>query len=235
MSVVVPIVRRNLSDQIHCAIKEGIVRWEFRPGQRLIDSDLAIQFGVSRSLVRNAITSLVNEGLVEVAQRRFYVTRFSQKDIYDLLQLRHVLELTMLPVAMADLAAHDVDAMEARMTEAEVAFRARDIELFYAVDVATHQMIIDHCGNDQIKKVYSNLSTQLRIVIRSGFDEQSGISKSLIEHRALIDALKRRDVAAATVALDRHLNMAESRVMEKFAQLLGELELGESPVPRDEE
>jgi DNA-binding GntR family transcriptional regulator len=57
-----------------------IVRWEYRPGQRLIDSELAQQYGVSRSLIRNAITLLVNEGMVEVSHRRFYVARFSQKE-----------------------------------------------------------------------------------------------------------------------------------------------------------
>jgi DNA-binding GntR family transcriptional regulator len=221
---VTPIIRQTLSDQIYGAIKEGIVRWEFRPGQRLIDSELALQFGVSRSLVRNAITSLVNEGLIEIAQRRFYVVRFSQKDIRDLLQLRHILEMAMLPSAIANVAAREVKAMEAKTSEAEAAFQAGNLEPFYAVDVETHQMIIDHCANDQIKKVYANLRTHLRMVIRSDFDKQPKISESLGEHRALINAWERRDAAAITAALDRHLSMAEQRVMENFAQFLSDLE-----------
>lgn len=229
---VTPIVHQNLSDKIYSAIKEGIVRWEFRPGQRLIDSELALQFGVSRSLVRNAITFLANEGLIEISQRRFYVVRFTQKDIRDLLELRHILEMAVLPAAMANVPASEIGAMAARTVAAEEAFRAGNLEQFYVVDVATHQMIIDACDNDHIKKVYANLRTQLRMVIRSDFDKQLKISESLGEHRLLIDAWKRRDAVATAAALEHHLSMAERRVMENFAQFLSDLEADEQPEKR---
>jgi DNA-binding GntR family transcriptional regulator len=226
---VTPIVHQNLSDKIYEAIKESIVRWEFRPGQRLIDAELAIEFGVSRSLVRNAIAFLVNDGLVEVARRRFYVVRFTQKDIRDLLELRHILEMAMLPAAMQNVPADLVGAMQAGTSAAEAAFRAGNLEQFYAVDVETHQMIIDHCANEQIRRVYANLRTQLRMVIRSDFDKQPKISESLGEHRVFIDAWKRGDAAATAAALDHHLGMAERRVMENFAQALSDLETDEDP------
>ncbi len=70
-----PIVHQNLSDKIYDLLKEMIVRWEFRPGQRLIDSELALRYGVSRSLIRNAMTR-ATDGLIEVSRRRFYVARF---------------------------------------------------------------------------------------------------------------------------------------------------------------
>lgn len=213
---VTPIVHQNLSDKIYLALKESIVRWEFRPGQRLIDSEIALQFGVSRSLVRNAITFLANEGLIEISHRRFYVVRFTQKDIRDLLELRHILEMAMLPAAMANVSAADIAAMDVRTAEAEAAFRAGNLEEFYDVDVETHQMIIDHCDNDHIRKVYANLRTQLRMIIRSDFDKQLKISESLGEHRMLIDAWKRHSAGATAAALEHHLAMAERRVMENF-------------------
>ena len=112
------------------------------------------------------------------------------------------------------------------------AFRVGNLEKFYEVDVETHQMIIDHGDNDHIRKVYANLRTQLRMVIRSDFDKQFKISESLSEHRALIDAWKRHDAAATAAALEHHLSMAERRVMENFALILSDLEADEGPAER---
>ncbi len=229
---VTPVVHQNLSEKIYSAIKESIVRWELRPGQRLIDGELAVQLGASRSLVRTAIGFLVNDGLIEVSRRRLYVVRFSQKSIRDLLQVRHILEMAMLPVAMAAVPTHEIEAMDARLSTAEAAFRVGDVEQFYVVDVATHQLIIEYCDNDHIKKIYANLRTQLRMVIRSDFDKQQKIFESLREHRALIDAWKRHDERATAEALEHHLAMAEKRVMENFAQILSDLEAEEERPPR---
>jgi DNA-binding GntR family transcriptional regulator len=214
------IVHKNLSDRIYELLKEMIVRWEYRPGQRLIDSEIADRYGVSRSLVRNALTLLANEGLVEISRRRFYVARFSQKDIRDILGLRHLLEMSAFASAMSRISDDELAAMEARMMEAERSFAAGDRERFYGVDVETHRMIIDNGDNDYVKKVYANLLTVLRMVIRSDFDKRGKLSESFAEHKAILGAWRRRDVAAAFAALDRHLDGAERRVMENFAQIL---------------
>ncbi len=217
---VTEIVHKNLSDRMYELLKEMIVRWEFRPGERLIDSEIAERYGVSRSLVRNAIMLLVSEGLVEVVRRRFYVARFSQKDIRDILQLRHMLEMSAIGAAIRRTTDEEMAAIEARMAEAERMVAAGDLERFYALDVETHRLIIDKGENDYIKKVYANILTILKVVIRSDFDKQRKISESFAEHKAFLDAWKRRDTAAAAAALDHHLERAEERVMENFAQIV---------------
>lgn len=224
-----PIDHQNLSDKIYDRLKEMIVRWEFRPGQRLIDSEIAQRYRVSRSLVRNAITLLANEGLIEISKRRFYVARFSQKTIRDILHLRRLLEMSALPDAIANSSDDELAQMAVKMAEAESLFESGDLERFYALDVETHQLIIDKGDNDYIKKVYANLLTLLRMVIRSDFDKQRKISESFREHKALLEAWKHRDTAAAAAALDHHLAMAEERVMENFAKILGDSWGDENP------
>lgn len=218
------IVHTNLSDKIFENIKERITRWEFRPGDRLIDSDIAEQYGVSRSLVRNALTLLVSEGLVEVQRRRFYVARYSQKDIRDILQLRRLLELSAIEAAIRGTTEAEFAEIEAQMAEAERQVGAGNLESFYALDVETHRLIIDKGDNDYIKKVYATLQTILRIVIRSDFDKRPKISEAFAEHKVLLEAWKRRDAAAARAALAHHLDGAEERVMENFAQSNADLD-----------
>ncbi len=100
--------------------------------------------------------------------------------------------------------------MEAKMAEAERLFEAGDLEPFYTLDVETHSMIIAKGDNDYIKKVYSNLLTLLRMVIRSDFDKRRKISESFREHKAFLEAWKRRDHKATATALYRHLDMPRS-------------------------
>lgn len=212
------IVHMNLSDRIFDDLKERITRWEFRPGERLLDSDIAEQYGVSRSLVRNAITLLVGEGLVEVQRRRFYVAQYSQKDIRDILELRRMLEISAIDAAIRRTTADELAELEAKMAEAERQVAAGKLESFYALDVETHRLIVEKGDNDYIKKIYDNLQTILRIVIRSDFDKRPKISEAFAEHKVLLDTWKRGDVEAAKAALAHHLDGAEERVMENFAR-----------------
>jgi len=172
--------------------------------------------------VRNAITLLANEGLVEISRRRFYVARFAQKDIHDILQLRHMLEMSALKTAIANTTDDEIADLDAKMNAVRERVAKGDLERFYAIDVETHQMIIDKGNNDYIKKVYSNLQTLLRMVIRSDFGKQYKISESYAEHTRIIDAWKRHDFAAVANALDDHLTRAEERVMENFAKILND-------------
>ena len=224
------IIRMNLSDRIFEDLKERITRWEFRPGDRLLDTEIAEQYGVSRSLVRNAITLLVGEGLVEVQRRRFYVARYSQKDVRDVLELRRLLELSAVKAAVQGTTDDELAEMEAKMAVAEKQVAEGKLDGFYALDVKTHRLIIDKGDNDYIKKVYDNLQAILSIVIRSDFDKYAKIEESFAEHKHVLEAWKTRDVAATRAALASHLDGAETRVMENFAPKQSGLDT-ESPEP----
>ncbi|MBE0532349.1 MAG: GntR family transcriptional regulator [Rhodospirillales bacterium] len=216
-----PIPHVKLSDKTYELLKEMIVRWELRPGERLIDAEIAEKFGVSRSLVRNALASLANDGLVQVFRRGFYVTDFNQKDVSDLLEFRRLLETSSLKAAIENTSDTEIADMEAKLAEAQALLTAGDIETFFAFDVQTHRMIVDKGQNNYTKKVYDNLSTILRMIIRSDFEKQSKISEAFQEHRAIFEAWKQRDVKGALAALNHHLSGAEKRVMENFVQSLG--------------
>lgn len=226
----VPIPHVSLSDKTYELLKEMIVRWELQPGQRLIDGEIAEKFGVSRSLVRNALTTLANDGLVRVLRRGFYVMEFSQKDVSDLLEFRRLLETSSLRAAVENTSDAEIAEMEAKLAEAQALLESGDLEKFYALDVETHRIIIDKGKNNYTKKVYGNLSTILRMIIRSDFGNQPKISEAFKEHRAIFNAWKRRDVEGALAALDCHLAKAEARVMENFVQNLGAA--GSLPGPR---
>ena len=213
-----PISHVSLSDKTYDLLKEMIVRWQLQPGQRLIDAEIALQFGVSRSLMRNALTTLANEGLVRVSRRGFYVMEFSQQDVRDLLELRRLLEISALEAAIESTTDDEIGEIEARLAEAQTLLEAGDLEKFYALDVETHRMIIDKGRNNYTKKVFANLATILRMIIRSDFNKHPKISEALQEHRAIFEAWKRHDVKAAKAALERHLARAKERVMENFVK-----------------
>ena len=112
----------------------------------------------------------------------------------------------------------EIGEIEARLAEAQTLLEAGDLEKFYALDVETHRMIIDKGRNNYTKKVYANLATILRMIIRSDFNKHPKISEALQEHWAIFEAWKRHDVKAAKAALERHLARAEERVMENFVK-----------------
>ncbi len=83
----------NLSHRIYEILKDQIINEELAPGERLLDDKLASSFGVSRTPVREALTRLTSEGLVEITPRSgIYVKKLTRKDVEEIYKIRKVLE-----------------------------------------------------------------------------------------------------------------------------------------------
>jgi DNA-binding GntR family transcriptional regulator len=83
---------KNLSEEVLDVLREKIIQWEFKPGQRLKDRKLAGSLGVSRSLVRQAFSLLEMEGLVTVSRTGVYVSQFSKVEIQEIYEVRKLLK-----------------------------------------------------------------------------------------------------------------------------------------------
>jgi len=82
----------SLPEQIANALVEGIVRGTFTPGQRLLETELALQFGVSRGPVREAFRIVEKEALIEIRPRYgAFVAKLSEKDVADIFEVRGIL------------------------------------------------------------------------------------------------------------------------------------------------
>lgn len=205
-----PAGERKLSAGIYEQMQRAIVECSLPPGTPLSDSELASQFGVSRTPVRDTLHLLEASGLVERHRSSGWrVTLIRLEDVNELYELRAVLE----PVGLPKL----VDADEATVRGIATMFdglgptlASEDAELYLSRDDKFHSAIVAAADNKRLSRAYEVVDRQLARCKRFvSYRDDARRNASLAEHRAVCDAIGNRNLNAARDALLAHLSAAQ--------------------------
>lgn len=202
---------KTLREQIAASIRSSIIDGRIRPGEKLTEEEIARQLGVSRTPIREAFFLLSSEGFVDVEPRRGVIVReISVKDAEEIYELKGVLESLavrlaaerMTPEIVAELRGIN-DALYHAAEEVPV-----DVRKILTLNGTFHHSIISACGNT---KVIHQLIALRHQSLRYNFIFLSAVSRlreSADEHRAIIDALVRRDAAESERLMKEHNDAA---------------------------
>ena len=193
-------------------LRNDIVRGHFRPGQALVQEDLAARYGVSRSPVREALRQLEAEGLVRYhLNRGAFVAALSAQDIREFYGVRRILERGAIRLAVPKLT--DAGLKAARALEA--AFRSeKDARSVAGRHNAFHEAIYAASGNAKLLEAISRHYVRLARVPDMERRVAEVLRCSRRDHRALLDACCARSVAAAEAATLAHLDHLEAIMLE---------------------
>jgi DNA-binding GntR family transcriptional regulator len=182
------------------ASKEG----DLEPGAWIDELKLAQEYGISRTPLREAIKVLAAEGLVTMKMRRgAYVTEVNAKDLRDVFHLMAVLE--------ADAAATVAStATEAQLQELEALHQSleksnKDRVKFFTINEAFHVKLLQIADNKWRMQMVADLRKVMKLNRAQSLLKAGRIEESLIEHTAIMAALKKRDPAAAQAAMRAHI------------------------------
>lgn len=196
----------SLKDKAYHAIKNAILSLKFKPGDPLVESDLAQQLGISKTPVRDALLELEREGFVtKVLFKGTYVTEVKLQDVREAFQIRAVLEGLAARLATPLFSIEELEEAEKFIAEAEAVLAEGDTALCSELGRRFHNLIINKADNQRLQHIIRNLDEHHQR-FRLLSDQISGrLNKSLKEHRKVLEALQRRDPAAAEEALRGHL------------------------------
>ncbi len=204
---------------VYAAIRDAIVRGELEPGARLSENDLAEQFGVSRTPVREAIGRLRDDRLVDVVpQHGTYVSRISAQAVSDAQFVREALECAAVRVAAESAADSDIAALQQIMQQQERAAESADVDSWYLLDDAFHRALCDMSGHPTVWVVSERAKSHLNRLRRLILELPDYMPEMIAEHRAVVGAVARRDADAAEAALCHHLRMVLREVPRVRAQ-----------------
>lgn len=194
------------------SLREGILYGRYAPGQRLIETDLTREFGVSRGPLREAFRRLTAEGLIEsIPNRGAAVRRLTRKETRELFEIR-----TALEVLSAELAARNIDRPGVRgRFEAAVApiwsDLPRDVPSAYLDENKIfHQAVADAGGNDQLAMLGRQMQLPLIMFQLSGALTPEILALSNAEHRTIAKAILAGDSGGAASAMRAHLTRASN-------------------------
>jgi DNA-binding GntR family transcriptional regulator len=194
---------RPLRERVYEALLELITARALRPGQHLVESELAGHLGVSRQPVREALQRLNTEGWVDLrpAQGAF-VHEPTEEEADQLLSVRTLLEAEAARLAAANSGTAGIAALEELCAKGEQAVADDDVALAVATNADFHAKVMELAGNVVLAELAGQVDRRVRwyytpVARRRG-------TQSWIEHRSLIAAISARDEQRATEIMRAH-------------------------------
>lgn len=209
-----------LRDVVFNTLRKAILTGNIKPGERLMEVQLASMLGVSRTPIREAIHKLELEGLVELLPRRgAQVAKISEKSLKDVLEVRRALDVLIAELACERITEEQIKELE----EAKVMFEkavsnaeknnVETAELANA-DIAFHNIIMEATGNDRLLSLVNNLAEQM-YRYRFVYLKDVSIHDDLIEeHRRIFEAISKRDIEMAKKTAALHIDNQEKVIIE---------------------
>ncbi|HIQ04986.1 MAG TPA: GntR family transcriptional regulator, partial [Anaerolineae bacterium] len=197
----------SLKERAYIALKSAILSLDLKPGQALVESDLAEQLGVSKTPVRDALQELEREGfVVRVPYKGTYVAQVNWKDIEEIFQLRAVLEGLAVRLATLRLTADDWEKGERLLARAQEALAQGDRELCSRLGRQFHKLFIRKADNQRLASIMYNLEDHLQRFRRMSDQIGGRLEKSQEEHRRVLEAVKQRNALLAEEAMRSHMH-----------------------------
>ncbi|MCC8080797.1 MAG: GntR family transcriptional regulator [Clostridiales bacterium] len=201
-----------LRDVVFQTLRTAILKGDLKPGERLMELQLASKLGVSRTPIREAIRMLEQEGLaVMIPRKGAEVARMTEKDMEDVLQIRCSLEELAVRLACQNITQMEVQELRVAMEQFREKTTTDDIAAIAQADVNFHDVLYKSADNPKLLGLLNNLREQM-YRYRVEYLKDSSIYKQLIEeHQLLYEAVRRQNAEKAAAYTRMHLeNQTES-------------------------
>ena len=204
-----------LRDVVFNTLRQAILRGELKPGERLMEIQLANKLGVSRTPIREAIRKLELEGLVLMVPRKgAEVAEITEKNLRDVLEVRCALEELAVQLACDRI---DPERMQ-QLLDAAAHFRdilgTADITELGEADEAFHDVIFQATDNRRLIQLLNNLREQMYRYRIEYLKKKECYPQLLEEHAAIIQAIREHDKAKATEITVQHINNQVDTVVD---------------------
>ena len=204
-----------LRDVVFNTLRQAILRGELKPGERLMEIQLANKLGVSRTPIREAIRKLELEGLVLMIPRKgAEVAEITEKSLRDVLEVRRALEELSVQLACEKITKEEIRELERVAKEFQQVVKSSDITEIAEVDVRFHDIIYTATDNQKLIQLLNNLREQM-YRYRVEYLKWDGVFPQLIaEHEAIIRHIENNEKEKATEVMCRHIDNQVEAVID---------------------
>jgi GntR family transcriptional repressor for pyruvate dehydrogenase complex len=228
------IPRQRLSDQIVRRLENLILNKELKLGDALPpERELAARLGVSRNILREAISTMIQKGLLEVRQGAgtfvacpsaellsdslTIFVRLNDSGFYDLLEARLALEVEIAELAARRCTDEDIRLISERFTELEAA--ADDPERYVETDVLFHTALAEAARNEVLQLLLDSIRGATRENIRVLVEQhKQAVTDAMRYHRRILKAIQQRSPEHARNAMREHLESVRRGIQELEAR-----------------
>jgi DNA-binding GntR family transcriptional regulator len=206
-----PVTRR---EEVYLHLKQDIITCQLLPGQLLYEGDLAEQYGVSKTPIREALTLLEKDGLIKFLPRKGYlVTTLTLKDVQEIFEVRLILERAVTVLAAERITEREITELEKFL---EIGFQLNDESTIYAYIQANkdfHIAIARASRNQRLVEYMERLLNDAQRLQFMDLETGEGPWAWNRDHEVILEALRKRDKEAAARAVESALAQARVRLL----------------------
>jgi len=211
---------KPLREVIFNTLREAIIVGELKPGERLMEVQLADKMGVSRTPVREAIRKLELEGLVEMLPRKgAHVADLSVKDIMDVLEVRATLDGLATKLSASRITDEEIKELRHLLDQFINYVEKDNLQGSIKKDVEFHDVIYRSSRNDKLIQISNNLREQVQRFRVIYLKDYSSSRELIREHTEILNAIVARDPAAAMECAQRHIKNQEETIIRSIRKI----------------
>ena len=208
-----------LRDVVFNTLREAILKGELKPGERLMELQLAAKLGVSRTPIREAIRMLEQEGLaVTIPRKGAEVARMTEKDMEDVLQIRDALDELAASIACEQISEEELAELRHTMHEFEESTKTGDVKRIAEADVRFHDIIYHATRNVKLENMLNNLREQMYRYRVEYLKDEKTFPILIREHSQIVEGLTAKDKTMLTAAMHKHVMNQATAVKEMIRE-----------------
>ncbi|HSI53922.1 MAG TPA: GntR family transcriptional regulator [Ramlibacter sp.] len=201
--VALSLAPRALYQEVAEQLRQQIFKRELEPGSWIDELKIAEEFGISRTPLREALKVLAAEGLITMKVRRgAYVTEVSEKDLSDVYHLLSLLESDAAGVVAEQATDAQIKELQLLHKELEAATGNRD--KFFTLNERFHMRLLEIAGNRWRDQMVADLRKVMKLNRHNSLFKAGRVKESMLEHRAIMEALAHRDAKGAVKRMQEH-------------------------------
>jgi DNA-binding GntR family transcriptional regulator len=192
------------------ALTRAIVEHRLQPGEKLVEQKLADQFGVSRTLIRQALFKLSQNRLIRMEPARgAFVAAPSESEARQVFEVRRILEAALTRSFIQHATATHLKALKSHIAKEAAAIKIGDVSTRTTLLGDFHVRMAQLMGNDVLAELLTDLLSRCALITLRYQTSQSA-EHSHDEHAAIVQAIEARDETLALTLMDTHLRHVEA-------------------------
>ncbi len=198
-------------------LRKQILSGRLKRGQRLVQDELSLQLGVSRTPIREALNQLAHEGLVRISSYKgATVSDFSNSELIEIYTVRIALESYAAYLAAQQVTDQHLANLEKLMQEMGEAFRKKDFEVLLSAHQDFHTSIYAIAGKERLYELIVRYLELSNVYQRMALSIGRGATDPIKEHVELLEILRQRNPMPACGMIREHLEMTMHELLEFF-------------------
>lgn len=205
---------QTLTVLVQREVERRILTGALPAGERLSESALAADMGVSRGPVREAMRGLQQAGLVDiVANKGVIVRKIGYDEAVDLYDLRGSLFGFICETLARRRTDGQCEMLTDKLAGMRAAIRADDKDAYFRINLEFHAAIVEFCGNKRARAIYEGIAKEMHLFRRRGLSRIENMEASMEEHEAITEAIIAGRPETARRAGVRHLRNGRDRFL----------------------